>query len=258
MVKSSNFYNVLISRFSAQEYKLLMCISIIYGLACTTQIAFPIIFKEPKLLCGDPTNPSTLQTCYESQVCNTNTSFIIDKINGPRSLSTQFELICDRKSEQRISLSIIFGVSLLGVLLNLLTILKPIWRKNFYSFCGIVIGSSLLFTVYFGNNLWLISFFLGLASLGYILILTYSFLLINDFFEDDTAKVSFGVLNICWGALGVAYAFIGMWTNADWKTLNIITGIPIIIASIILNLLDEDMDADFIVPESPETFKEVF
>ena len=65
-------------------------------------------------------------------------------------------------------------------------------------------------------------------------------------------KVSFGVLNILWGALGVTYSLLGMWTNADWKTLNIITGVPIIVASVILNMLDEDQEADFIVPQSPE------
>jgi len=244
---------VLISRFSPQEYKLLFCISVIYGLACTTQIAFPILFKEAKLFCSNQADLSSgIHSCYESEACSGNSSFFIDKKTSPHSLSTQFDLICDSKSEQRKSLSIIFGVSMFGVLFNLLTILKPVWRKSFYSFCGIVIGASQLFSVYFSNNLMLISFFLGVASLGYILILTYSFLLINDLFEDDTAKVSFGVLNILWGALGVIYSLLGMWTNADWKSLNIVTGIPIIIASVILNMLDEDQEADFIVPQSPE------
>ena len=251
MLKNTSFFKVLFTRFSAQEYKLLFCISLIYALACTTQIAFPIIFKEAKILCGD-------EVCYESQVCsNSSITYSIDKISGPRSLSTYFDLVCDRKSEQRQALSLIFGISLLGVLLNLITILGPQWRKSFYSFCGIVIGASLLFSVYFSHNLLLISFFLGLASWGYILILTYSFLLINDFFEDETAKVSFGILNICWGILGVVYALIAMITNADWKVLNTITGIPLIITSIILNLLEEDQEADFIVPQSPEIRKNV-
>ena len=253
MAQRLNFFKILTSRFSPQEHKLLFCISLIYALACTTQISFPILFKEPHLFCGNQTNLSSEgHFCYESEVCNNQEPFYIDKKNGPKSLSTEFELICERKSEQRKSLSIIFGVSMFGVLLNLLTILKPCWRKSFYSFCGIVIGASQLFSVYFSNNLMLISFFLGLASLGYILILTYSFLLINDSFEDETVKVSFGVLNILWGALGVTYSLLGMWTNADWKTLNIITGVPIIIASVILNMLDEDQEADFIVPQSPE------
>lgn len=248
MAKSSNFYQVLVSRFSWQEYKLLFCISLIYALACTTQIAFPLLFKDAKLLCSHSNISNATATCYEPEACES-PAFFIDKAASPYSLSTQFELVCARKSEKRKSLSIIFLVSLFGVLLNLLTVLKPVWRKSFYSFCGMSIGASLLFSVYFSNDLLLISFFLGLASFGYILILTYSFLLINDLFENDAAKVAFGVLNICWGCFGVSFAFVAMLTNADWKILNTITGIPLILASLALNLLDEDTDSDVIVPQ---------
>lgn len=254
MAKGTSFYHVFISRYSSQEYKLLFCISIIYALACTTQIALPIIFKDAKLVCS---NNNTTTLCYEYEVCDSNETYFIDKKTGPKSLATQFELICERKSEKRKALSIIFLVSLFGVLFNLLTILKPLWRKNFYSFCGIILGASLLFSVYFSQNLLVISFFLGLASLGYIMILTYSFLLINDYFEDETAKVSFGVLNICWGIMGVSFSCIAMFTNADWKILNIIIGIPIIFASIILNLLDEEVNSDLIVMDSADIHLEV-
>lgn len=251
-----SFFIILTSRFSLQEYYLLLCISIIYALACTTQFAFPIIYKEPQLLCFDNTSPNNYSTCYEKQVCSSNITYKINEL-GPKSLSAQFSLICDKRLEKSTSLTIIFGVSLLGVFFNIITILSPKWRKNFYSFCGIIIGMSLLLSVHFSNNLNTVSFFLGIASSGYILILTYSFLLINDLFEDDTAKVSFGVLNICWGIFGVLYTLIGWWTNADWKILNIITGIIIMISSVILNILEEDQEADFIVKTSEMMIQEV-
>lgn len=251
MFQNINFFRVLKTGFSIQQYKTLATISIIYSLSCTTQMSFPILFKEAKLLCSNSSNPEQKYNCYEYQICENKIDYIIDRENGPKSLISQFNLICENKNLHRTSLSIVFSISLLAVFVNIIMVMGPQKRKSFYSLCGILVGSSLLLSVYFSNDLLLISIFLGFANFGYILILTYSFLLINDLFEEEANKVGFGILHILWGLIGVIYSLIAFVSNSNWIILNTITGIPLILSSIVLILIDEDSDVDLIIPNTP-------
>lgn len=236
------------SKFSSHEKKLLLCIALIYSLSCTTQISFPILFKAPKLICIDKTNIKEYE-CFEEQICknDNNMQFRIDRDNGVKSLMADFQMICENQFMYRKCLSIIFGISLIAVFLNFLIILPIHKRSVFFSVCGLFTGISLLLSICYAKDVILISIFIGFASLGYILILTYSFLIINDHFEGERARIAFGFTHIVCGIIGVFYSFLGFLTQSDWIFLNYIVGIPLILISIALIILDEDLEIDLIV-----------
>lgn len=239
------------SKFSAHEKKLLLCIALIYSLSCTTQISFPILFKAPKLICLDNDNKIEYE-CFEEQICKKekNIQFRIDRENGVKSLMADFQMICENQFLYRKCLSIIFGISLIAVFINFLIILPAHKRSVFFSLCGLFTGISLLLSICYATDVILISIFIGFASFGYILILTYSFLIINDHFEGERARIAFGFTHLVCGIIGVFYSFLGFLTQSDWIFLNYIVGIPLILTSITLIIVDEDLEIDLIVSQN--------
>ena len=102
--KSEKFFSAFFSQTTASEKIIISALTILFSATAVQVISIPIFFKEPLIYCTIPETKTTFQ-CSEFEACSNDYSFYIDKINGPASFSSQYDLICENSSKKRLALT---------------------------------------------------------------------------------------------------------------------------------------------------------
>ena len=205
-----------------------LLILIIYASLFPGVNAYALWFKEPYLICKDQKN--NIFPCSETFACsNKNIQFYIDKAKSPKSLATDFSLICEKQKLKRLSQSIILSGGFISCLFNSFVRITPDFRKNYIGICGIILGLSSLMTLFFSNNLIVISILTSSSTFGWMTFICHSSLYLNEKMNEELSKFAILLLNFCNAFFGLFYTIISLITRDNWKimmTFSFITVFP--------------------------------
>ena len=227
-----------------RELLISLLVLIIYASLFPGVNAYVLWFKEPYLICKDQKN--NIFPCSETFACsNKNIQFYIDKAKSSKSLATDFFLICEKQKLKRLSQSIIISGGFFSCLFNSFVRITPEFRKNYIGICGIIIGLSSLMTLFFSNNLIVISILTSSSTFGWMTFICHSSLYLNEKMNEEFSKFAILLLNFGAAIFGLLYSIISLYTRDNWKILMIFSFIMVFPFGIIICLIsDENLNQD--------------
>jgi len=225
---------------SFKDKLLILHICLIYAICSSCFIGIAVWFKQPMILCRD--HKTLKQTiCYEDFACkNPKISYHINTKTGPKTLAAELSLICDRKFQQRMLLSMTFLGGFLGCLLNALIYVPATKRKAALSILCLILVSAKAGALLMSPNIYFVGGFLGAISFCCIIINSYCFALINEVFSGEVSKIATVMMTLSWGIFGVLYAGFCFYIDSNWRTIFImVSGLMLFFAISLLFLENE-------------------
>ena len=159
--------------------------------------------------------------------------------NGPKSISTDFSLVCEQKSLKTLAITINFIGIFVGCACSSFILIESRKRQAFLGVLGGILGLSLILMTMM-KKFELIVGLIGVASFCFMYINTYSYLFISENFEGDLASFVTLMYSTCWALIGILYAIFAYFTNASWKPLCLICGFLGLLGGILLLLTQFD------------------
>jgi len=214
-----SIFEIFFNQTTLQQKKLIISITIIFGLLSPGLIGLAVWFKEPFLQCQ--TSPdSPFFNCNQEIACSDQIiSFSIDEDRSPDSLATKLSLVCDRKSFKRMLISAYFFGGVLGCIVNILIYVPAKKRKIAVSVLA-MIGMALL-----PSDISVIAILLAAISFTWIIIHSYCFMIMNENFQGDLAKSVIMIMMIFWGFSGIVYSLFAYIVNANYNILFLLIGV---------------------------------
>lgn len=204
----------------------------IFSVSVSVMIGVPIMFKEPLIYCLDSNNNNSTFVCTEVEACSNNYIYYIDKVNGPRSFTTDFELICENSSKKRVALTMNFFGFFVGCFIITFYTISASVRKNVIGFFSFVYGVSLILMLVFSDSLFLISIFLFIASFSFICLNAYIYVFITENFVGDLASSMMILVNIGAASWGMFFAAFAFFVNSNWRLFLGLAGVLMTIGGI--------------------------
>jgi len=187
----------------------------LFSASASIMLGVPIMFKEPLIYCSDGTNPPFV--CSEIEACSNDFNYYIDKVNGPKSFTTDFELICENSSQKRFALTMNFLGFFAGCFMITFFVISPAIRKKMISFYSVIYGVSLLLMLFFSESLFIITMLLFVSSFCFVCINAYIYVFITENFIGDLASSLMILVNIGWAVSGITFAIFAFFVNSNWK-----------------------------------------
>ena len=180
---------------------------------------YPIWFKEPDFICKNQTNNNSSFSCEESLFCSSKyITYEIEK-TSLRSITREFSLFCQKKSQQRKSMSIILSGSFIGAIFNSLIPLKPKHKKSFILLNIFTLILALFLTNFF-KNLIIISILLGFCNLCYPGVMGNIMPLAIELLPDELVKYTPAFVTFFFGLGGCFYILYSyLVINGNWRIL---------------------------------------
>ena len=129
MSKNTKGFFQIISEAKPSDKILVFLISLLYSSTSILSVTLPILFKDPIIYCENPID-KTLFICSEEIACSNEFIFFIDKKNGPKSFSSEYELICDNSSLKRLALTFYYLGYLVAAILQIIIVIEDTKKKN--------------------------------------------------------------------------------------------------------------------------------
>ena len=218
--KKPGFFSIL-SQTTPSQKILIFFLTIIFSCSGMVSISVAVFFKEPLIICTDPITNSSFH-CSEVTACTYNYEYVIDKENGPKSFSSQYDLICEGSAEKRLALTCLFIGYLLAAIVQLVYFIDATRRKKFIILGGYALAVSyfLMLVVSWANlSFRMIALLFFVAGLGTVYIITYSYIYVSEAFKGELTSMLIIVLNLGWGIIGIIFTLIGYLFNCDWRVL---------------------------------------
>ena len=240
MSKSTSFYSISSRVKSLTKFEILWIIllSLLMGTFSSTIIGIPLIFQEPKLLCSNK-GTNIYYKCLEDFACENfeNLNIIIDPLS-PKSLSAQFNLICERKNIQRFSIFIILSGGLIGALINILVKISRVHKKIFIALTGIfLLAIPSILTLVFNNNIYFISLCICANNIGYLCFYGYYLSITQELFKENIAGLVITFIGFTYGIFGILFVCIGFFIQNDWRGIMFINFIGGITSGVFILIL---------------------
>lgn len=261
MAPNSGFFSAF-NKANLSQKIIILSLTVLYSSTAILSIPLAIVFKEPLILCTDPETETTFQ-CPEVEACTNNYRYIISKDDGPKSFSSQYELICEEQWQKRMALTCIFFGYLLAAALQTFYIIDAKKRRVFIFWSGIALFVVLLLILMvdiFHLKFILIAWLFFFAGTLVLYPITYIYIYVNENFQGELSTFSMVFLEMGWGVIGILYAVLGWFFNADWRYLMGLGCILTITSSIIfyatkleknkINPEDEEEEDDDAVEEA--------
>ena len=261
-----NLWQVFRDFASPEQKKIIVLINLIFTMCTSVVIGLSILYKEPIILCSASlTSPFTI--CSEDKACHS-PFYQIDLINSPQSLSTEFSLICSDSAKKRLALTCCFCGMLIGCIFSTFVMIPKKRRLLVICFHGFLFSFALI-TMLFCTNFYLIGGFTGVAAFCYLLLNNNAYLYARENFSGELAGFTTISFNVCWALMGMSFAIMNYFTNANWKIFLLVSGVISFISSIVLTLIalkspkavessmkrpDEEVDDVFEVEEKEKGF----
>ncbi len=150
-----SIWEVIHKHGSSDDRKLLLALSLFYGLSSLYIIGYPLWFKEPELLCHNKmTNTNFI--CSEIDACHMGNYTMIR--NSSMSLTAEYGLVCEKADIKRKTISFSLFGYIIGMFLNMVLPITALNRKTWIGFCSLGFSIGALLTLIFSNNITLISY----------------------------------------------------------------------------------------------------
>ena len=235
------------------EKKIFLCFLIQFAASAILFFGYPIWFQNPILICQTISANSIGEKfeCPQEIACNGKYSFTIDYKKSPQSLSTDFNLICNRTNLQRKSLSIMLLSGFLGAFFNFLFSINKTIKKKFINFSMLGFGLSCLMAplmAVFFPSIEIVSIFFGGFHFFYFLQYPHLLTIMKDNFSEDFAKISPALYNSSLGLFGIIHPLLAFIFKSNWKVLMVIVGFPVFISGIYLLTIEFGPDLILITP----------
>ena len=227
-----------ISALHAAPFPVKVSILSLACMVCTPAvicIPLAILFKEPRILCTDPQTDSQFE-CSEIMACTYNYPFKVIKDDGPYSLSTQYELICENSSLKRLAFTCIFFGYLVAAIMQTLIVIEKKWHRPFMvcaSFGLVTILALMFFVGIFDLEFILIACLLFGAGFFLIYANTYSYIYVSDTYNSDLVSFYMILTTILWASMGIFFTMLGYFFNSDWRVIIGVGSIILLVSTII-------------------------
>ena len=219
--ENRGLFQSLISDSSPSEKKIILFLNFLFSATVVQVISIPLLFKEPLFLCTDP-NTNLTFSCSESLACTNTYPYIIDKINGPLSFSTEYELICENSSLKRLALTMNFLGFLTAAILQSIFFVDDKKRVKVIGIAGFVLSMGfflILMNDFLGFSFHFIAWVLFINGNCLVYIITFGYIYASENLASEIGGAVIILLNICWGFFGIIYTVIGYFTNSNWRIL---------------------------------------
>ena len=185
---------------------------------------YPIWFKQPLILCKNKVTNLTF-LCEENYVCNSsNITFTIEK-SSFKSMANEFFLLCERKSEQRKSISIILGGSFFGTIFNSFVFFPSNKKIHYIAICILLSAITTIISTFI-NNLLIISVLLSCSSFLYTGVMANLNPLAIDVLSENNSKLAPPFLTFFLGFSGCIYILFSYFIiHGNWRILLLVWGI---------------------------------
>ena len=215
----------LLKRVKSKELKCILAISLANSIFVPYFFGIGIWFKEPFLIC---TNVETNQSfkCFEGIACNNpKIKYSIDKITSSKSLSTIFNLTCERKSLQRFAFSLMMIGSFLGCIFNSIIYITKNQRKNFVFINQIILTIANLASCWFYDYYYIICALIGVGNFCWISSFGNSSVLMSENLPTDLKLLGTQFLIFTMSLYLFIYSLVALYVNGNMQTLFIFSTI---------------------------------
>lgn len=237
----NSIFSLFLHETTLNQKKLIVSVSIIFGLLSPGLIGLAIWFKEPTLLCINPLTRETF-TCPQTQACSGEYEYEVDIINSAESVAKKLMLVCDRKYLKRMLISCYFFGGVCGCIANILVIIPATSRKLAFSILGIIHALANLGIVSFPDKIEAIAVFYAMISFTWIILHSYGFMIMNENFQGDMAKSVVMIMMLTWGLFGIVYSFVAYTINGNYQLLFLIIGSIALLDAIYLFLFTPEKE----------------
>ena len=150
-----NFLEVIYNHGNANNRKLLLAISLFYGLSSLYIIGYPLWFKEPDIICHRKLGEID-SLCSEVEACKIGNYTIIR--NSSLSFTSEKGLICEKAEIKRKTISFSLLGYILGMLVNMTFPITAKNRKDWIGVCCLIFSFGCMITLLFPNSMTAISY----------------------------------------------------------------------------------------------------
>lgn len=210
-MEKSSLFSVFLQT-SREEKTLIILVCLLYFFCSSGIIGIPLWFLEPTFLCES-------LVCSSIQACESPSNIQIYWASTSTTLSTELELYCDRKFLQRLLLTMYFIGGFSGCLANFLVSIRAKLRKPALVFLGSVFALSNILIPIFSKNWLAVGILMGIMSFSCMTLNAYGFILINEFFTGEIAKMATILMTFSWGAFGISFAVFSWIFSADFRVI---------------------------------------
>lgn len=150
-----SIWEVIHKHGNSDDRKLLLALSLFYGISSLYIIGYPLWFKEPELLCFNKiTNKHFI--CTEADACHMGNYTLIK--NSSMSLTAEYELVCDKGDLKRKTISFSLFGYIIGMFINMVLPITAYNRKNWIGICCLGFAIGALITLLFSHSMTMISY----------------------------------------------------------------------------------------------------
>ena len=195
--------------------KLILSLTCLFCMAGSLCLGLPILFKEPSIFCKFYENDN-FEKCSEVKACQS-FSYEIDYIDGPQSLSTKYDLICQRSVLKKWTLTMNYVGGFAAEICLTVILISGNHRKLFISMAALILGISFTTIIIFQNSFYMMTAMIFLGSFCCVYINTYSYMFVNETFKGDINGFCIFLFCVVWASFGMLLAVIGYLTDSNWK-----------------------------------------
>ena len=191
--------------------------------------SIPFIFFDPVLDCQNTTSGTIFQ-CDQNMACG-NYNYTINSASSFFSITTEFELICDKRFiKPTVQSLILAGPAISGLTLSFVKV-NPFKRMKLMV-CSYILGALMAILASTISNIWFVTIAIFLSYLfayvWYANIYTYT----SEVFEPPLKKILPSLLTSSYGMGTMVFSLITLVIE-DWRILNAFYfGVPVLIFSV--------------------------
>jgi len=239
---SESLFSIFLSQSTFSEKIIISALTLLFSSASVQVISIPILFKEPLIYCTDPTTNNTF-LCSELEACTSKYPYFIDKINGPSSFSSQYDLICENSSQKRMALTMSFTGFLIAATLHTLIIVDQKKRKVLIGLAGIALSLGYFLMIlfdFFNCSFESIAYLFLWTGFCVVYVNTFAYVYSSQNLKGELIGITIILLNIFWGVFGILYGILGYISNASWKLLIFAGGVCSFFPALVIFLTKEE------------------
>ena len=205
---------ILKQNSTSKEKITLILIGLCYGCFHSIFNAWAIWYQNPKTFCKD----GGIHSCSIKEACKSK-YYSIDYKNSPKSISTQFGLICEKEGDKNFAMITTLAGCWVGALFSLLYTPPKSYRKTYLGLLTLLNAFSSFLIIFFQNNLFIISLLMFNLSFAQNPFKANSVVLFYEIFNKEFGKVANSVVMCIYGSIGFTNGVIAYFSNSNWKIL---------------------------------------
>lgn len=228
-------FSIFFNQTTFSQKKFISSITVLFGLLSPGLIGLAIWFKQPIFYCKN--SQGVKFECTQEQACSGEYLYWVDYAKSPLSIATELSIFCGYRYMKRVLVSCYFFGGVIGCIMNIAVYVPARGRKLALGCLGLLQGLTNLGMVLCGDQAEIMMFLLGFLSFTWIIMHSYSFMIMNENFKGDVAKSVIMIMMVFWGISGIIYSILAYFFDASYKILFFLLAVIGIVDSIYLLFL---------------------